>query len=108
MAGQRVKYTEHKFKEGCKISVREYVSQSTGARYRSILDLGKMQYYIRNERTKTYVFVSDKIGNMNVLKRKARAELERFGVNLKKEIRDRQFGICPRGYSQEQHEKEND
>ena len=107
MSGNRIKYIDHKYKNEHKISVRDYVSTGTGARYRIILNIKDMEYYIRNERTKEYVFKSNKIGNMNVLKRKARAELERFGVSLKKEIRDRTFGICSKGFSQKKHEEEN-
>ena len=63
-----------------------------------------MEYYIRNERTKEFIYKSKTYTNLNVLKRTARAKLEKLGVSLKREIRDRQFGICKKGYSQKDHE----
>jgi len=104
MAGQRIKYINHKFKDNHRISTRAYTSQSTGAKYRPILNLTDMVYYIRNERSKEYVFKSDSYTNLNVLKRNARAKLEGYGVVLKTESRDRQFGLCKAGYSQKEHE----
>jgi hypothetical protein len=105
MKGQRIKYIEHKFRDNSHISIKSYTSESTGANYRIVLDFGQMKYYIRNERTKEFVFKSKAYKNLNVLKRLAREELERFGVNLKKEVRDRTFGKCPKGYSQSEHER---
>ena len=104
MAAVRIKYIDHKYKDGCKISAKAYTSQSTGAKYRTILNLDEMEFYIRNERTKEFIFKSDKYTNMNVLKRNARAKLEKLGVNLGKEVRNRTFGRCPEGYTQETHE----
>tara|TARA_R110000851_G_scaffold23718_3_gene69186 strand:- start:3306 stop:3659 length:354 start_codon:yes stop_codon:yes gene_type:complete len=102
--GQRIKYIDHKYKKNHRISTRSYVSQNNGAKYRTILNLTDMEYYIRNERTKEYVFKSGTYTNLNVLKRNARAKLEEFGVSLKKESRDRQFGRCKSGYNQKTHE----
>lgn len=102
--GNRIKYIDHKFRENSKISLRSYTSEKTGAKYRIVLDLNEMKYFIRNERTKEFVFKSKDYTNMNVLKRNARAELERFGVNLNRESRDRSFGLCKQGYNQQTHE----
>lgn len=102
--GNRIKYVDHKFKDNHMITLRSFTSDSTGANYRIVLNLTDNQYYIRNERTKEYVFKSKTYGNMNVLKRNARSELERFGVVLKKEIRFRTFGLCKQGYTQKDHE----
>jgi hypothetical protein len=104
MSGNRIKYVEHKFRDDSMISMKSYTSSRTGASYRIILDFAEMQYFIRNERTKEFVFKSKPYKNKNVLKRTARAELERFGVDLKKEVRDRTFGRCNKGYNQRQHE----
>lgn len=104
-SGNRIKYVEHKYRENSNISAKAYISESTGAKYRIILDFDENKYYIRNERTKEFVFKSKNYKNLNVLKRKAREELERFGVNLKKEVRDRTFGRCAKGYTQSQHER---
>lgn len=107
MAGQRIKYIEHKYRDNSNISIKAYTSESNGAKYRIVLDFDEMKYYIRNERTKEFVFKSKAYKNLNVLKRLAREELERFGVNLKKEVRDRTFGRCNKGYTQSQHERYN-
>lgn len=108
MTGNRIKYQDHKHRENSLISSSSYTSTSTGAKYRVILDLNEMKYYIRNERTKEFVFKSKNYGNMNVLKRNARAELERFGVDLRREVRDRSFGRCNKGYTQTKHEQGED
>ena len=101
----RIRYIDHKFKENHKISGRHFVSSSTGAKYRIILNLEEMQYYIRNERTKEFVYKSKSYTNMNVLKRNARSRLEKFGVELERESRDREFGLCPKGMTQEKYEE---
>jgi len=104
----RIKYINHKFKDDHKITNKLYTSQSTGANYRIILNLSNpesLEYYIRNERTKQYTFKSGQYTNLNVLKRKAREELQRFGVSLEKEIRNRSFGLCEKDYSQEKWEQ---
>ena len=104
MSGNRVKYVDHKYRDNSMISMKSYTSESTGANYRIILDFDEMKYYIRNERTKEFVYKSKAYKNTNVLKRTARAELERFGVNLKKEVRDRTFGRCSKGWTQQKEE----
>lgn len=108
MSTQRIKYCDHKFKEGHKITGKFYVSNITGAKYRVILNLQdpeNLEYYIRNERTKQYVFKSGQYTNLNVLKRKAREELGRFGVPLDKESRNRTFGLCEVGTTQDKWEE---
>ncbi len=106
MRNIRIRYHEHKYKEGCVISGREFVS-NRGAKYRIILNLEAMEYYIRNERTKEFVKKSTyPYTNLNALKGAARRALERLGVNLKKESRYRTFGLCDKNYSQEKHNSE--
>ncbi len=105
MSNQRIRYVEHKFKTNCMISGRSYLSSKNGATYRVILDLDSMQYYVRNERNKEYVFKSKQYTNMNVLKRNARAELGRFGVDLSTEVRSRTFGLCPKGMTESKHKR---
>jgi len=103
-SGNRIKYIEHQFKKNHVISTRSFTSQITGAKYRVILNLDDMEYYIRNERTKEYSYKSKTYTNLNVLKRTARAKLEKFGVSLKREVRDRSFGVCEKNYNQKTHE----
>lgn len=103
---RRIKYKERKDRENWMESHHVYVSEINGARYKVFLALDEMKYFIRNERTKEFTKKSKEYGNLNVLKRNARAALEKLGVNLgSKEIRDRQFGLCKKGYTQEKHEE---
>jgi hypothetical protein len=104
-AGNRVRYIDHKYKKNHKISLKAFTSKSTGAKYRTILNLEDMEFYIRNERSKEYVFKSGTYTNLNVLKRNARAKLENFGIELKRESRDRNFGLCSKGTTQKQLDK---
>lgn len=104
----RIRYITHKYKKGCLVSNRQHTSKSTGANYRIVLDLqdlDAMKYYIRNERTKEYVFKSSTYTNLNALKKGARAKLGDFGVHIGKEVRDRSFGICPAGTTQKSWEE---
>lgn len=106
MSSQRIRYIDHKYKENHKISLNSYISKSTGARYRIILNLEDMEFYIRNERTKQYIKKSKtSYTNMNVLKRNARRALESMGVTLDTESRSRTFGRCNKGYNQSIHMK---
>lgn len=99
----RIRYHEHKFKEGCVISGRAYES-NRGAKYRIILNLNKMEYYIRNERTKEYVKKSTyEYTNLNALKKAAREALGKLGVPLERESRSRTFGLCEKGTTQTSH-----
>lgn len=104
----RIRYQPQKGKENTLISINEYVSQRTGARYKVVLDLNVMVFKIRNERNKEFSFKSKAYGNINVLKRNARARLGELGVPLTREVRDRTFGVCKKGYSQKKHETEED
>jgi len=106
MAAKRIKYMDYDFRgEGYKISVKDFISQRTGARYKIILNLNEMEYYIRNERNKEKIKTSRKHKNMNVMKREAREDLESLGVILGKEVRSRSFGLCETGYSQTKHKR---
>ena len=107
MAGNRIRYIDHPTKEDCLISLNEYVSKITGARYKIVLNVKEMWYGIRNERSKEFSYKSKNYGNLNVLKRTARAKLEDLGVNLSRESRDRTFGLCKEGYTQKIHEQKN-
>lgn len=107
MSGNRIRYITHKYKPGHKVTLRAYTSKKTGAKYRIVLKLDvdkEFQYYIRNERTKKYIYKSGIYTNTNALKGAARNELERFGITFKKEVRDRTFGICNAGTTQKSHE----
>jgi hypothetical protein len=67
-----------------------------------------MIYCIRNERSKEFVYKSNTYTNLNVLKRSARAKLEKYGISLKKEVRDRTFGRVEAGMTQDKWEKQQE
>jgi hypothetical protein len=71
-----------------------------------IINEEEMEYYVRNERSKEFVKKSRKHKNMNVMKKEAREDLERLGVEFKRESRQRTFGVKPKGYDQKTHERE--
>lgn len=100
----RIRYEDHEHRENWVISIQKFVSKRNGAKYRVLLDMENKTYNIRNERTKEFIYKSKSYGNLNVLKRNARNQLEKLGVELNKEVRDRTFGICPKGYTQDKHE----
>jgi hypothetical protein len=106
MKNLRIKYTEHLYRENHLISVKSFTSKSTGAIYKVLLDLDNYIYLIRNEKNKLFIFESKKYGNLNVLKRNARSKLKKLGVEIGKEIRIRTFGICKKGYTEEEHSKQ--
>ena len=105
MKGNRIRYEDYSYRKGCKISTKTFTSQRTGARYRVVLDVENMQYFIRNENSKEFVKKSRVHRNMNVMKREAREQLEKLGVFFHKESRARTFGLCPKGYTQRTHER---
>lgn len=103
---ERIRYKDHKHRENHVISIREFISASTGARYKVLLDLENLTYMIRNERTKEFVKKGgDNINNLNVLKRTARKKLGELGVPLDRESRDRTFGKVPKGMTQKKWEQ---
>jgi hypothetical protein len=104
---QRIRYEDHETRENNLISVCTYISKTTGAKYRIVLDLNEMMYMIRNERDKVFIKKSKKYGNLNVLKRNARSALGKLGVALKRESRNRTFGLCDKGTTQDKWEKDN-
>ncbi len=100
----RIRYTKQPNRENCMISVQKFTSNSTGAKYKVVLDFNDNTFKIRNERTKEFIYKSKSYGNINVLKRNARKRLEKLGVSLDRAARDRTFGVCKKGYTQEEHE----
>lgn len=102
---KRIRYEKHPTRKNVVISMNIFTSKKTGARYKLVLDFDAMTYHIRNERNKEFVVNSKSYGNMNVLKRNARAHLEKIGVPMSRESRDRTFGLCDKNYSQKKHEE---
>ena len=102
----RIRYKDHPTRENTVISINEYVSKRTGARYRVVIDYEAMTYSIRNERTKEFSFKGNTYTNKNALRRAARAKLADLGVEVGRESRNRCFGRCEKGFNQSKWLKE--
>ena len=98
----RIRYVK---KENKLVSLKEVVSQRTGAKYRVYIDLDSMTYMLRNSQTLRKYEGGTNINNLNVLKRTVKKHLEQLGCKFGKENRNRTFGLVPKGYSQEIHKK---
>jgi len=98
----RIKYEQDKKNPHILRSKHEVISKR-GSRYRVILNLQEMTYVIRNVKKRRNYTCSVKITNLNVLKRKVKAHLTKLGCKFSMEIRNRTFGICEKGYSQQKH-----
>jgi hypothetical protein len=104
MSSQRIRYESHKGQEDVVISIQTFISEKTGARYRIVLFLKEGLYKIRNENT--YVFVASNvkpINNLNHLKKMAKNRLMKLGAKFEEELRNRSFGLCEKGYTQNKH-----
>lgn len=103
---QRIRYKQIKNKENLYESIKTFISKSTGAIYRVRIDLDKKQYEIRNLTSFRAYYGGENINNLNVLKRKAKAHLESLGVVFSIEERNRTFGLCRKGYTQNKYMEE--
>lgn len=103
---KRIRYKEHPTRENVVESVDTFTSEKTGARYRVRLDYNNNTYEIKNLRTERLIKGGENINNLNVLKRNAKAHLERLGVSFTTERRDRDFGLCEKGHTQQKHLEE--
>lgn len=94
---QRIRYVK---KENQLISKHEIIS-TRGSRYMIYIDLVNRNYIIRNMVSSRNYEGGENINNMNVLKRTIKAHLEHLGCEFEKESRQRVFGLCPKGWSQQ-------
>ncbi len=101
---KRIRYKQHPTRPECKISIQAFTSKGTGAKYRIVINEEEDTFHIRNEKSKEFVFNSEKQVSKVSLKYNARKKLQKFGVPLSRESRDRTFGLCKEGYSQKEHE----
>lgn len=88
--------------ENIVVSKRHLVSK-VGIRYQVTLNLKEYTYEIKNMGTYHTMNGGNKINNLNVLKRKVKEHLLNLGVEFKVESRNRTFGLCPEGYTQQLH-----
>lgn len=92
---QRIRYDK---KEG-KLVSREVYSNK-GSKYMVFIDLQTMTYIIRNVLSLRKYEGGKGINNLTVLKRNVKKHLSHLGVPFGREVRQRTFGICEKGYSQ--------
>tara|TARA_R100001086_G_scaffold249746_1_gene190683 strand:- start:1504 stop:1821 length:318 start_codon:yes stop_codon:yes gene_type:complete len=86
------------------VSKRLFISSINGAQYKVYLNIEDKTFTIRNIGSCRIVKTGgDNINNLNVLKRRAKSELKKLGVSFEEETRDRTFGRCQKGYTQEIH-----
>lgn len=99
----RIRYEKTKI-EGVYKSKQIFVSATTGARYKVVIDTNNKIYKIMNVlKQMTIAEGGEKINNINVLKDAAKKRLQKLGVRFEDEMRNRTFGLCEKGYSQEKH-----
>lgn len=104
----RIKYIQDPNNPDILVSKYEIVSARYGSRYKVFLNLKDMTFRIRNlEKRRNYDF-DLKLTNLNVLKKAAKRELIRLGCSFKLEIRNRSFGLCEKGYTQQKHKQKTD
>lgn len=103
---KRIRYKKTE-REGIVVSTKVLKSERTGAEYLVYLDLNESTYKIKNINSENVHRGGENITNLNVLKRTVKARLERMGVRFSEEERERTFGLCPKGYSQKQHEEKS-
>ena len=89
------------------IKVSKHLINKNGVAYYVKLNIDTVSYEILHVKTrKTVRKAGANINNMNVLKRNIKKDLIELGIPLKTEIRDRTFGICKKGYTQNEHDKD--
>jgi hypothetical protein len=102
--------TRIRYKETANSGIFESVQVFTnkqGIKYRVRIDTNEMVYAIINVKRGNLIKGGDAINNLNFLKQAARARLESLGVELTRASRDRTFGLCEKGKTQDKHEKDN-
>lgn len=100
---QRIRYIK---KSKGLVSKNVIVSKS-GAKYIVQIDLEEMTYTIRNINSQRGYSGGEGVNNLHVLKRHAKKHLEHLGcVFAEKEKRNRTFGKCAKGMTQQQHIKQ--
>lgn len=102
---KRIRYD--KVNENTLVSRAIYTSLKTGAQYRVTLMLDTMTYKIKNVNSENIYVGGEGLTNINVLKRSAKRRLEGLGVSFDCEVRNRTFGICPKGHTQVQENQKN-
>ncbi len=103
----RISYEPHPKKPGVLKSAHTIISARTGASYEVHLDEVNKKYWIKNINSESLINMPEesKITNRNVLLRTIKKHLRKLGVVFKTELRNRNFGLCPKGYNQRKHKE---
>lgn len=96
---QRIRYE----KKGDKELISHPITSKKGSTYVVTVDLSTMTYIIRNQLSFRKYEGGKDINSLMVLKRKIKKHLAHLGCVFGKETRNRTFGRCDRGFSQQKH-----
>lgn len=101
----RIIYRPSEIREGWLESCITFISSSRGSEYRIYLDLQNCKYYIKNMNGEFLISMPEelKIKNKNIIYKHAKDHLAKLGVKFEREWRNRTFGLCEKGYTQEKH-----
>lgn len=104
----RIIYSDHPGKPGM-LRSNIIISARTGAEYEVHVDVPNMKYWVKNIGSQGLAPMPEekKISNRNVLLRNIKKHLQKLGVVFYKELRNRSFGICDKGYTQKKHKQNN-
>lgn len=103
---KRIRYKKTP-EENVVVSNKILRSERTGAEYLVYLDLKEVTYKIKNINSENVHRGGENINNLNVLKRSVKNRLEGMGVVFDDEERQRTFGRCPKGMTQEKWLEQN-
>lgn len=89
--------------DGILKSVRDFTNKN-GISYYVKLNTVDRTFEIRYKENQQIVKGGgEKINNLNVLKRTIKKELKSLGVEFGDDVRNRDFGLCKKGYTQQKH-----
>lgn len=76
-----------------------------GFRYQIRIDEDAKDYVIKSFQTEELIKNPKKLTNLNVIKENARQHVIKLGVNLESESRNRSFGVCSKGMTEEKYKE---
>ena len=99
---QRIRYVK---KDG-QLASRDSIISSKGAMYLVFINLDTMTYVIRNQTSLRKYEGGEGVNNLHVLKRNIKKHLEHLGCVFSKERRNRSFGVCSQGTTEQKVREE--
>lgn len=102
----RIRYK--KDRKNPNILISNEIVATTGSRYKVYLNISELTYKIKNLVSESCYYGGENISNLNYLKTAVRNRLQNsFKVELNSEMRNRTFGVCSKGYTQDRHEEKS-